>query len=101
MMLPTLTVDDLVLLLEVDRARRAELLARLAGAPLEVGAVLRVDHRVLGHGLRERAVDRLAVAQARLEDVVHDLLRALLLAQAAAGAQVGVDLARLLADRAR
>ena len=38
-MLPTSSVDLLVLLVEVDGAGRAELLAGLAGALLEVDAV--------------------------------------------------------------
>ena len=76
------------LLVEPDGLRWAELLARLALAVLEVGAVVAVKDGVLGHGLREGRVDRLAITHAGLEDVVKHLLRAFFHADSAAGAEL-------------
>ncbi len=90
--------QDLVLLIEVDGVGRAEFLAGLAGALDVIGAVDIVDDRVLGHGLREGSIDRLAVSQAGLEDIVDDFLRAFLPADAAAGAVLGLDIAGALLD---
>ena len=95
--IPHLEGDDLILLLEVDGLGGTEDLAGLALAPLEVGAVLGVDDRIFGHGLGEGAVDDLAIAHARLEFGVDDLARAFFDADAAAGAQVLVHVAGLLA----
>jgi hypothetical protein len=90
--------QDRVFLGEVDGVGLAELLAGLAGALLEVGAVGAVDDGRPRDGLGERRVDRLAIAEPGLEDLVDDLLGALLLADAAAVAEVLVDVAGLLAD---
>ena len=89
----------LVLLVEADGAGRAQLLAGLALAGLVVGAVERVDDGLVRHGLRERHVDRRALAQAFVELVRDLLLRALLHAEPAAGAELLVELPRLLAHR--
>ena len=52
-----LSGNDLVLLLVVDGARRAYLLADAAFSGLELDAVLTVDHRHIGDGLGEGGVD--------------------------------------------
>ena len=93
-----LELDDLILLLKSIGIGGADLLADLALAACEPDAIRGVDHRDARHRLGEGRVDRLAVAHARLEDLVDDLLWALLDADAAAGALGVVDVAGLLAD---
>ena len=90
--------EDLVLLLELDGPRRADLLADPA-APLldEVRAVLPVDDGHVGHRLGEGHVDGLPLAHAHLE-LGRDLDRALLVADPAAGALLHVHAAGPLAD---
>ena len=115
-----LLLDDRVLLLPVDRAGRAELGARAAlglgrvallvdcrrtpcfdiPLALQVAAVLGVDHRLVGHSLGREGVDHLALAHPALE-VRLDLEGALLLAHAAAGAHLPIDVGGLAADAAR
>ena len=91
-------LDDLVLLVEADGLGGADLLAEAALALQVIGAVLAVDDRLVGHRLREGDVDGRARAQAGVE-LAGDLLgRAFLGAQAAAGAELLVEAARLLAD---
>jgi hypothetical protein len=51
----------LVGLFEIDRAGGTKLLARFAFAVLEIGAVVVIDDGILGHGLRERAIDGFAI----------------------------------------
>ena len=75
-------LNDLVLLLKIDRACRAKLFACLTGAAFEVNAVFGVDYRELGHRLGEGAIDRFAIAETRFEDLVDDLLGAFLNADA-------------------
>jgi len=70
-------------LLEVDGAGGAELLAGPAFLTLEKDAGIDVDHGDTRHGLREGGIDGLAVAEARLEILVHHLARALFHADAA------------------
>ena len=91
-------LDDFVLLVEGDGVGRAELLAGPALLPLEPDAGFGVDHRDPRHGLRERHVDRLAVAHAGLEFRIQHLARALFHADAAARAHVVIDVPGLLAD---
>ena len=79
--------EECVLLFKINRAGGAEFLTRLARALEEKGAVLTVNHRILGHGLREGAIDSLAIAQPGLEHLVHHLLGTFFRADAAAGAQ--------------
>ncbi len=97
-MLPTSRSRNVSSWSKSDGVRRAELLARLARPAFVEGAIVAVDHRELRYGLREGAVDRLAVAHPGLEDLVDDLARALLDADAAAGAVLLIHAARLLAD---
>ena len=94
-------LDDLVFHIEADRLGGAHFFAHAAFAVLEVGAMLLVDHGIFGHGLREGAVDGLAIAQARLEDRVQHADRAFVPALAAAGAQVLVHMARPFAHAHR
>ena len=61
---PELLLDDLVLLLVVDGVGRADPLADLALARLEVAAVVHLDGRPLGHRLREGDVDGLGGLEA-------------------------------------
>ncbi len=76
-------LEDFVLLVEVDGAGGAHLLADAAFAPLEPDARPVVDHGDLRNGLREGRVDRLAVSHPRFEDVIDHFPGALLDAQAA------------------
>ena len=87
-----------IFLVEIDGIGRAEFFAGFAGAFLEVGAVLLVDHRVFWHCLREGGVDRFAVAQPGFVDLIDHFLGAFFLADPAAGAQLFVDIAGFLAD---
>ena len=91
--------DQLVLLLVVDGAGAADLLADAALAALEPGAVLPVDHRRVGDRLGKGDVDGRAHAEVAVEGVGDLLLRALGAADAAAGAFVLVHRAGLLAHR--
>ena len=86
---------------EIDGAGGAEFFAGFAGAFEEVSAVLAVDNRVLGHGLREGGVNGFAVSQTSFVNLVDHLLGTFFLADAAAGAQIGVDRAGFLFDRYR
>ena len=98
---PNRKLDDLVLHRVVDGVQGADLLAHAALPVLEeVGAVLAVDDRLARHGLRERRVDGLPLAEPRVE-LGADLHRALRDAVAAAGAEVPVDARRPLPDRDR
>ncbi len=90
--------DDFVFLIEADGVGRAELLAGTATLTLEPDARLGVQHRHARNGLRERHVDRLPRAHAGFEVRVQHFARALLDADAATGAEVEVDLPRLLPD---
>src|SRR5450756_78734 len=73
-------------------------LGQALAAALETGAVLAVEHRDVGHRLRERHVDRRALAEASLELAGDALRRAGRLAVAAAVAEVLVHRAGFLAD---
>ncbi len=85
--------EDLVLLLELDGPRRAELLADPAAPLLDVvGAVLPVDDRHVRHRLRKGHIDGLPLAQPGLEFGRH-FDRALLVADPAAGALLHVHAA--------
>ncbi len=53
-------------------ARSGRRSGSFAFAPLEVDAVFGVDDRIFGHSLRERPIDHLALAQARLEHIIND-----------------------------
>ena len=77
---------------------RAEFFAGFAGAFLEVGAVRFVHHRDIWAQPGEGGVYRFAVSQTGFIDIVDDLLGAFFLADAAAGAQVFVDIAGFLTD---
>ena len=85
------------LVLEVDGADLAELLAELALARPEVGAVLVFYRRSLGNGLREQEMNGLSVALTLVE-LVGELLWALLHARAASGALVQQDVPGLRVD---
>src|SRR5665811_759300 len=100
-----LLLDEGVFGVAVDGALKARLLALAAGdlgqalaATLEEGAVLAVEHRDVGHRLRERHVDRRALAEASLELAGDAFRRAGRLAVAAAVAEVLVHRAGFLAD---
>ena len=54
---PYLHLDEFVLLLIVDGARRADRLTHAAGADLEVEAVFAIDDGHVGHRLGEGNVD--------------------------------------------
>ncbi|MBA7686344.1 hypothetical protein ES703_94788 [subsurface metagenome] len=92
-----LDLDYLVFLLKIYSLSLTELLAGAALTALEIGAVLPVDNRYVGHRLGEGAIDCLSLAQPGFELAVH-LPGALLLANAAARAKFFVDVARLLPD---
>src|SRR5450756_1404403 len=74
-------------------------LGQALAAALEEGAVLAVEHRDVGHRLRERHVDRRALAEPGLELAGDAFRRAGRLAVAAAVAEVLVHRAGFLADR--
>ena len=91
--------DMLVLGLIVDRADRADLGADTAFAVFQHHTVVRVDRGHLRHGLRKGDIDRAAGIHAEVELVRHLLLRAFLGAQAAAGADILLDIAGAALDR--
>ena len=88
---------QLLLLLEVDRGGRAELLAGFALAAEEVDAGLAVDRVLQRHGLTVLDVGRRAVVQTEVE-LVTDLAGAFLGAEAAGNALVHVDVAGFFLD---
>ncbi len=89
--------DEFIFLVEVDRIGGAEFLTGFAGAFLEVSAVFTIDHRVIGYSLWEGGIDGFPIAQSGFEDIIDDFLGAFLLADTAARAQIGVDIAGFLA----
>ncbi len=97
---PNLQRVRLRLLIEIYRARRAELLARPALAFLEINAVSFVQNVLEGHRLGVLHIGRLALAEALVECVVH-LPRALLRAYAAGDALFHVHVPGSLPDRRR
>jgi hypothetical protein len=101
-----LLLDERVFGVVVHGALEAHLPALAAGvlgealaAALEEGAVLAVEHRDVGHRLREWYVDRGALAEPGFELAGDALRRAGRLAVAAAVAEVLVHRAGFLADR--
>ena len=91
-------LDERVGLLVIDRSGGADFRAYAALAVFEHVAVVRVDGRDLRHGLCEGDIDGAAVVHAEVEFVRDLLLRALLGAKSAAGADVFLDEARFAAD---
>ena len=77
-------VHELILLVEIDRAGGAELLARFAGTFDEVSAVLFIHHWEFGNGLCEWRVNRFTISQPSFIDIVDHFLRALFLTDTAA-----------------
>ena len=96
-----LDVDHLILLVEVDRVRRAFGLAEFAFAVLEVRASCPVNDRLIRNSLRERNIDCAAQAEPRIELARNFLDGARRCALAAAGACPLVDALCLLPDACR
>lgn len=88
---PVFLLDDGILLLVVDGARRADLGADAALAVFQHVAVVGVDGRHLRHSLRKRDIDGAAGVEAEVELVRDLLLRALFGTCAAAGTLRLVD----------
>jgi hypothetical protein len=90
-------LDDGVGLIEVDGADGTELGARPAAIPEEVDAVVGVDDGFIWHRLGGEGVDGLSLPYLALE-LRRDAGRAFLLAEAASGAEVPVDVGRATAE---
>ena len=91
-------LDDGILLLIINRARRADLGAHAALAVFEHVAVVGVNRRNLRNRLRKGDVNRAPGIEAEVKRVRDLFLRTLFRARAAAGANILVDKAGLAAN---